>query len=84
MAIFWEPINWGSLGLFSIRFEVGFQDSFSYSKYLSLLVLEPNTSISKGEFFKSVLKKRFLEFFTTKSILVFSHILELSIAISIL
>ena len=28
------------------------------------------------------MKKRFLEFFTTKSILLFSHTLELSIAIS--
>jgi len=45
------------MGLFAIRFEVNFQASFSYlSKYLSPLVLEPNTYISKGEFFKSVLK----------------------------
>ena len=35
-------------------------------------------------FIKSVLKSDFLVFFTTISILVFSHILELSIAISIL
>ena len=27
-VIFWEPINWGSLGLFSTRFEVSFQASF--------------------------------------------------------
>ena len=37
-AIFWEPINWDSLRLFSTRFQVGFQDSFPtlLSVYLHL------------------------------------------------
>ena len=34
------------------------------------------------ESFQECFEKKFLEFFTTNSILVFSHILELSIAIS--
>ena len=71
-ASFWSLFILGCFRLFSTWFEVGFQASFFYlSKCLSPLVFEPNTSISKGEFFKSVLKKRFLEFFTTKSIQVF-------------
>ena len=65
-------INWASLRLFSTRFQVSFQASFSYtSKCLYPLVLEQNTSISKGEFLR-VFQKRFFEFFTTQSIL-FSH-----------
>ena len=58
LALFLRPIYWGCFGLFFIRFEVGFQASISYlSKCLSPLFLEPNTSISKGEFFESVLQK---------------------------
>jgi len=56
-------MNWGCFGLFSTRFEVGFQASFSYlSKCLSLLVLEPNTFISKGEFSRVFYKRDFLSF----------------------
>jgi len=40
-ASFWEPIKWGSLGLFKTRFWVGFQASFPYlSKKFSPLFLE--------------------------------------------
>ena len=70
-ASFLRLFIWGYFGLFLTRFEVSFQANFPYlSKFLSPLVLEPNTSISKGEFFKSVLKKIFIEFFTTNFIQV--------------
>ena len=84
-ASFWSILIWGYFGLFVTRFWVSFQASFSYlSKCLSPLVLEPNTSISKGEFFKSVLRKRFLELSPQILSEFFSHIFELSIATSIL
>ena len=83
-ASFLMPINWGSHGLFYTRFEVGFWASFFYSiKCLSSLVLEPNTSIQK-ESLSRVFKSDFLYFPPQIQSLFFSHILELSIDISIL
>ena len=58
-AIFWSLFIWGSHGLFSTRFEVGFQ---YLSKCLSPLVLEPNTFISTGEFSRVFCKRDFLSF----------------------
>ena len=50
-ASFWRLIYWGCFGLFSIRFEVGFQASFSYlSKCLSPLVLELILTYQKESF----------------------------------
>ena len=57
-AIFWEPINWGSLGLFSTRFQVNFQASFSYlSKCLSSLVLEQILSYQRRVFQECFVKE---------------------------
>ena len=55
MGLFWA--------IFYTRFQVGFQASFSYlSKRFSPLVLEIILPYQKERFFKSVLKKRFLQF----------------------
>ena len=65
-AIFWEPINWGSLGLFSTRFKVGFQASFSYlSECLSPLILEQILSYQKESFSSVFCKRDFLSFSST-------------------
>ena len=79
---FLEPIKRGSLGLFYIRFQVGLWASFSYtSKCLSPLVLESKLPYQK-ESLSRVFSKEFFLSFLPQSFLVFSHILELSIAIS--
>ena len=68
---FLEPIKWGSLGLFSTRFQESFWATFSYSyKWFYPHVLEsifPNQKESLSRVFKS----DFFEFFTTHSILIF-------------
>ena len=72
------------LGLFSTRFLESFQSSFSYlTKCLSPLVLEPIFSYQK-ESLSRVFSKEISWVFPPLFYLVFSHILELSIAISIL
>jgi len=59
-------INWGSLELFSTRFEVGFQASFSYlSECLSPLVLEQILPYQKESFLRVFCKRDFLSFSST-------------------
>ena len=57
-TIFFRPIYWGYFGLFYIRFLESFQVSFTYlTKCFISTCFRAKTSISKGEFFKSVFKK---------------------------
>ena len=83
-TIFWSLFIWGSLGLFSKRFEESFWDSFSYPyQWFYPHVLEPIFSYQK-ESLSRVFKRDFLSFSPPIQSLFFSHILELSITISIL
>jgi len=70
-ASFWMPIYWGSLRLFSTRFEESFCASFSYlfqwfpPHILEKIFSNQKESLSRG------FQKWFFEFFITNSILVF-------------
>ena len=70
--VFGSPIKWGSLDMFSTRFQVGFQASFFYLLGFFSTCFRANTSISKGEFSRGFFKRDFLSFSPT-TLSSFSH-----------